>query len=231
MFLGVAAPFSQEQITAWLAWLAHEMNRHNRSVFLIEHLQPNWLATRGQRWTYLLGSRLIGGGLLGLIVGLLIGLFAWEVTESTLQELPGLVLAGTLVGSLVGLFSGLIRGLYLGFRHDAQSLQGDVKTAETLRWSWKGARKHGLRGLLAGLLLGLLGLLAWILAPGEETETAALLTLLFLLGSTTALAGGAVGALFGGLRTSVIQTKMTPNEGIKLTMHNAFIAGLDTCPR
>lgn len=228
--LGVAAPFSQDQTTAWLAWLAHEMNRHHRSVFLIEHLQPNWLATRGQRWTYLLGSRLLGGGLLGLIVGLLFGFFVWESSweagDSTVQELPVLVLAGTLVGSLVGLFSGLIRGLYLGFRHDAHALQGDIKTAETLKWSWKGARKHGLRGLLAGLLLGLLAMLAWKLTLGEETETAELWVPLFLLGTTPVLAGGAVGALFGGLRTSVVQTKMIPNEGIQLTMHHAALAGL-----
>lgn len=223
---GKAPPFSRDQTASWLAWLAHGLTRHNRSVFLIEHLQPNWLATRGQQWTYLLSSRLLGGGLLGVMVGLLLGLLAWEITESTVQELPVLVLAGTLVGLFTGLFSGLIRGVYLGLRRAAPTLQHDVKTSETLRWSWKGARTHSLRGVLAGLLLGLAGVLIWIVTESEETETADLLAPLLFFGSTTTLAGAAVGALFGGLSTSIIQTKMTPNEGIKLTMQNGALAGL-----
>lgn len=68
---GIEPPYSPEQTIQWLAWLAQNMKQHSQKVFLIEQLQPSWLATRWQRWTYVLGSRLIGGliswGILGII--------------------------------------------------------------------------------------------------------------------------------------------------------------------
>lgn len=66
---GRLQPYVKEPTKKWLSWLAQNMKQHSQKVFLIEQLQPSWLATRKQRWTYVLGSRLIGGliswGILG----------------------------------------------------------------------------------------------------------------------------------------------------------------------
>ena len=51
------------------------MQRHGQTVFLIESLQPSWLASRRQRQVYTLGTRVIGGAILGLIVGLVVGVW------------------------------------------------------------------------------------------------------------------------------------------------------------
>ncbi len=40
---------SEARARAWLKWLATRMKRESQTVFLIEGLQPGWLATRSQR--------------------------------------------------------------------------------------------------------------------------------------------------------------------------------------
>lgn len=64
-----APPYSEEQITRWLAFLARGMTEHDQTIFLIEKLQPSWLSTRLQRWAYLLASRLVWGILSGVVGG------------------------------------------------------------------------------------------------------------------------------------------------------------------
>jgi hypothetical protein len=34
---------AKEQTKSWLSWLAHNMQRHGQSIFLIEQMQPSWL--------------------------------------------------------------------------------------------------------------------------------------------------------------------------------------------
>lgn len=36
-------PYSQQQMTSWLAWLADGMQRHNQSVFFVHQLEADWL--------------------------------------------------------------------------------------------------------------------------------------------------------------------------------------------
>lgn len=58
--------FNLEQTYTWLSWLAHGLDRHHQALFLLEALQPSWLATRRQRWLYLACTHLIFGAFIGL---------------------------------------------------------------------------------------------------------------------------------------------------------------------
>ena len=70
---GKALPYTQQQTTRWLVWLAGAMVRHNQSVFYLEWMQPNWLSTRAQQKVVNLGaaitSGLVGGPAFGLEAG------------------------------------------------------------------------------------------------------------------------------------------------------------------
>ena len=71
----IAEEYSEEKTTRWLVWLARGMQQHGLTVFLIEELQPSWLATRWQRWLNLFGSSV----LFSLVIGTV--LYAtWEVS-------------------------------------------------------------------------------------------------------------------------------------------------------
>lgn len=63
--------YSDDQTKKYLAWLAQKMTQHNQSVFLSEQMQPNWLATKGQRYLYLLITRLVAGGFVTAMMVLL----------------------------------------------------------------------------------------------------------------------------------------------------------------
>ncbi|NEO79407.1 NACHT domain-containing protein [Moorena sp. SIO4G3] len=53
--------YEKVQVKHWLIWLAKGMLSENKSIFLIEELQPSWLSTNKQRWVYIFLSRIIGG--------------------------------------------------------------------------------------------------------------------------------------------------------------------------
>ena len=90
---GADQAYSPRQTIRWLAWLAQKMSEHAQSVFLIEGLQPDWLAAQGQRQV-----SIAVGLLIGLVFGLVFGLVG------------GLGLG--LVGGLgLGLVGGLVFGL------------------------------------------------------------------------------------------------------------------------
>ncbi len=98
--------YSEAQTRRWLSWLARGTTQHGQTVFLIEHLQPSWLATRSQRWIYYLASRTTWGLLLGLILGLItltIGLYfnpdpIFYVGAALAVALPVSLLYGAIVG-------------------------------------------------------------------------------------------------------------------------------------
>ena len=140
--------YPKEKTIRWLSRLARKMSESSQTVFLIERMQPSWLETESQKWLYLIVVVLV----IGLVFSLYFGLtgFFW-IGESYY------VLAGGLLGGMVGFVIGT----------------GDkIKPAEILKWSWK----EGLRGLILGLIFGLLcwstiamtnamigGLLSWMI--------------------------------------------------------------------
>jgi hypothetical protein len=60
--------YSATETQTWLAWIARHMRRENQTIFLIEQLQPSWLATRTQRVLQLLLDSAALGALTGLIL-------------------------------------------------------------------------------------------------------------------------------------------------------------------
>lgn len=96
--------FPQEQTIHWLSWLAQGMEQHSQAIFLIERLQPSWLAARGQRWLYLLLSRLAISLISGLLGGIILGLGFTTFFDATVTE-------GLMRGLSEGLLSCLVGGL------------------------------------------------------------------------------------------------------------------------
>jgi hypothetical protein len=77
--LAVTSTYPWEKAHQWLVWLASRMSQQNQTVFMVESLQPSWLASRQQRWLYMAMTRLLLGAFTGVIlwifglVGLQIG--------------------------------------------------------------------------------------------------------------------------------------------------------------
>jgi hypothetical protein len=57
--------YPRERTLTCLSWIARRLSERNQAMFLMEELQPDWLASSAQRWAYLAG--------LSLVLGLLIG--------------------------------------------------------------------------------------------------------------------------------------------------------------
>ncbi|GIK44083.1 MAG: hypothetical protein BroJett011_79160 [Chloroflexota bacterium] len=290
-------PYPDEQTKGQLAWLAQQMSRHNQAIFLIEQLQPSWLASRRWSWVYALSSRLIGmliagqmWGLLmgvsaarllkvnntlmpglegwlifGVVFGLIGGLF-WGLIDgvrfqrsgqySILQRSPtrwqqvlnvgvvGLIL-GLVAGLISGLFAGLwfglwsvmlgmlLTGLFVGLRGSRQSLTQDIQTVEALRWSWQRGLKSvpfgfiggAIFGLSAGLIFELHQELLDSLQRGLVAELIGERLFVLGVGLFYGLYGAIVSAMFGGLRSQIVKTKTVPNQGIRLSLRNALLAG------
>lgn len=76
--LAATSPFHWQQARSWLVWLAQKMSEQGQSVFLLESLQPSWLSGRPYRWSYLILTRMLLGGFIGLILWV-IGLTAPQI--------------------------------------------------------------------------------------------------------------------------------------------------------
>jgi hypothetical protein len=130
-------PYSEEQATTWLAWLAYNMHRRELTIFQIESLQPDWLVGHRKTIIHLLLTRMLWGVWAGLLVGLLGGLLGgfqpgaqelktrpnqgiWLTVYSSIKMgLPAGIIVGTMSGLLLqnitfGFLSGAIIILVIG---------------------------------------------------------------------------------------------------------------------
>ena len=106
---GPSTPFTREQTLSDLGWLARGMTAQRQSIFLVEQLQPGWLATRGRRWAYWVGSRALMGLLIGLVHAATI-----HVVGTPLDRVVYVItalLAGALIGIVDGVGAGMARTL------------------------------------------------------------------------------------------------------------------------
>jgi hypothetical protein len=166
--------FPKDKVIGWLSWLAKTMKEHSQSVFMVEGLEPSWLASMNQRILYgaivalpigLIYGLSVGQGLgFGLIAGLGILLGCWS--ESSLKNgiFAGLI-PGLSIGLSIGLREGLFAGLTLGvtFGLIAALIAGlgvgslnRISLVEVMSWSWKQFWKNVLGGLIAGLIFGMI---------------------------------------------------------------------------
>jgi serine/threonine protein kinase len=131
---GTNQPYSYEQITHWLAWLACRMADHAQSVLLIERMQPGWLSTRWHEKVITTGTLALSGLIFGLAFG---------VIDTMIDGLGMRVYRA----AFAGLCGGLIAGLC--------GLGKEIQPVERQGWSWS-AMPALVDGLVAGLGLGLL---------------------------------------------------------------------------
>ncbi|MEZ4708112.1 MAG: hypothetical protein R3A44_12950 [Caldilineaceae bacterium] len=186
-------PYSEEQATEWLAWLAYNMQKRDQTIFQIENLQPVWLAGRKETGPYLLSTRMLWGALSGLIGG---GIF---------QMIGGLIsgfIGGLNVGLIVGLSGGLIEMVTPYFRVDAR-LRNHGNSIMTLLL---GTTAYG---LLVGLLVGLI----WGLIEGVNTGRLVGVDVGLYAGRILGLERGLiVGLTVGLIRTSRIALRGTNTQ-------------------
>jgi serine/threonine protein kinase len=118
--------YSQAAARRWLGWLARQMVDNSQTILLLERIQPTWLASDRQRWFYQFG-------LLICFVVLLLVPGMWVMTADRLIVCVGIAI--------------LIFGPIFGMP--------EIRTVETLRWSWKKASRIVLPAIGLGLLVGL----------------------------------------------------------------------------
>lgn len=127
-----APPYSEEQATAWLAWLAYNMCCRDQTIFQVESLQPDWLVDCKETTPYMILTRIFWGMYAGLIFGLIGGL-----------------IGGLSFGLVVGIYFGLIELLIEFYTLDT-SLRSRRDRTSSL------ATGTIVIGLVTGLSLGLL---------------------------------------------------------------------------
>ena len=138
---------------------------------------------------------------------------------------------GLIVELLLGTFFrssfGLVWALLFGVRGRKQGSWSDIQSVEALRWSWKGAGKGALwGGVVAATMTVLVGCLLSVSLQGwalVSLQGGWALALLVLWGFLLPLYAG-LGLAFGGLTGRTLETKTTPNQGIRLSIRNACLA-------
>jgi hypothetical protein len=136
-------------------------------------------------------------------------------------------------GLILGLLVGLLFGLFFGLHDSRRGTSEDIRTVEALRWSWAHARRAGGQGALAGLALGLIlgvvgALAGGTAADGKEVGWGARVIFVPLVGVIGGVLGVLLGVAFGGLQSSIVPTKASPNQGIELSFRNAALGGVVT---
>jgi serine/threonine protein kinase len=212
--------YSEAEAIGWLSWLAKQMLQQSQSIFFIEHLQPSWLQTRSQRRNYRIGTVFTG-----ILMGVPFGIITGGMTNGILEGWQSGLVKGLMNGILFGLTFGLVAGLS----------KTEIDTVETLKWSWREARrslkvglKNGLPlGIVAGLIFGIISELAPQVTPDRVSEQVGSGLFLGMIGGVTGgIVGGVIYGLTHGLRGSIIETKTIPNQGIWRTLMSAGIGGL-----
>jgi serine/threonine protein kinase len=200
---GAKEQYSQEQSMRWLTWLAQKLSQQSQSVFLIERMQPNWLAQGWQKKVYqvtLLSIFFLLGGLVGTL------LLPVE------RVLFLLILTGIILWIIVGL--------------------KQINPVERLKWSWKKALSNLINGLIIGAILGLsLKLLYdvifkvvpvhgfWLIFPNLSPFS-------LVRGMIFGMNIGLIFGLVRGLTAPSIETITVPNQGIWQSAKNALVFGL-----
>ena len=150
--------FSKEKTIHWLSWLARGMSQRRQTVFLIEHLQPDWLPTHTQQRIMTIGVVVMTWLLAGMPFGLLFGVH-------------GLLWMGAWYGLLFGMIYGQDIELDDDGIFDEHGTKGVGRWVEGTKLTrtvpnegiHRSARNALVAGLVAGLFFGLLSVpVAWL---------------------------------------------------------------------
>jgi NACHT domain/TIR domain len=100
---GDSKRYPLKQTRQWLGWLARQMRKHNQTVFYLEHLQPDWLAS-GQRQAYAWLAVRLPAIVIGVLTNILVQFFFQVPTPGNDIPLSSLLQYGILGGLLGGLW-------------------------------------------------------------------------------------------------------------------------------
>lgn len=144
-----AQAFSREETVGCLAWLARGMQRQGQTVFMLDQLQPAWLASRGERWRYAMATRGVAAMAVAAGYGLVSG-FVVFLLELFRSNPDGTVRMGPIVSTFFGtgprlglveaplsgvafaVGAGLFLGLVDGTRLDRGAARGATLVPRTL---------------------------------------------------------------------------------------------------
>ena len=199
-------PYLNPQTKQWLTWLAQKMEKASQKEFFIEQMQPTWLGSKAQ---YLFGNMLIGGSILGLTFGLIAFLSAWVTCKTCTED--SIKWAG-----INGIIAFVFFGLVLGWG------KADIKTVETIKWSWQEAKNSLLFGGIIAILVWLLLIFALSLWYGIDLGFS-LDNIVFRSSALGGIIAGLSYVLSNALKGPAIQTKTYPNQGIWVSLKSAII--------
>ena len=112
----------------------------------------------------------------------------------------------------VGMIAAIFSGVLFGLRGSELNSTNDIQTIEALSWSSRKALKFIPVSLTAGLSVGLL---YGLITRHPEWQGFAL----------SGIVLGLIAAIFGGINAQVVETKTSPNQGIRLSLRNAVFTG------
>jgi len=245
--------YEKNKIVKHMTWLSKKMDENSISVFLLEDIQPYWLSNNWQLLVYTMLSRFVLGLLTGSCIAIIIGCIIWLV-QGAKMDVVIVMISFALMATLATIFLNFcvhIKGIWLApflgiatikaFEQNAiqsdfigfiiaipivlyvigilvigirdinnyLSTENDIITIESIGWSWSGARE----GIFLGLKFSL-GLVPVGLLLGKGGALSYFLILLLC------------GFVFGGLKFINIESKIIPNQGIKMTLRNSILIGL-----
>jgi hypothetical protein len=156
-------------------------------------------------------------------------LWRWSIIYAIFVGMLAGIVSGVYLGLIFGLRGGLnvainsalLFGVVFGLRGSWQNLKYDVRTVESLGWSWHKALKGGGYGLIIGLIWGVVYHLNSLII-GPVFDVLFLAQLLLPLSMNLMM----VGVILGGLTSSVMESKTRPNQGIWLSLRNVGLAAL-----
>lgn len=179
---------TSKQIEYWLIWLAKMLKSHDKTVFLIEEMQPSWLQDSNERLTY----RIV----VWLIVGLIIGVFGGLIGDTINAIIGGLI------GAIIGGVSGTIIGIF----------REKISPVETLRRpSIKNISLNSLKDMLRSVGLGE-GLIFSLISQLGISDSRNFSQISELIRLSLSRVDGLIGGLVGGPMGALIRALSGPEE-------------------
>jgi hypothetical protein len=137
--------FDPVKTISWLKWLAEKMVQNSQMIFMVDQIQPSMLDYDSQRMSYAIGFRIVFALLYGIIFMLA---FSIGSTNSPFGS--------EWIHSLGWSFNGILFSLLLSSSVKGRRIvwNQEIRTFESLSWSWRNAISRLPEGLSIGSFFG-----------------------------------------------------------------------------
>lgn len=140
--------YKVSEIFKILNWLATQLRNHSETIFIEDTIQPSWLCTNKQKWSYLLITRFIAGFFLGFgipyfllaFIVILFDTFPSDILDF-LFYYAGLLFFIYSICLVSGVIAGIV-GLVVAIIKRKMILAEEIKIIETISWSWPTVRNE-----------------------------------------------------------------------------------------